>query len=131
MPSTTSRFFSAFDSAEDGALAAGDDRLHLLGVGAEGGRKLGRIEHAEPPARAGADVEQPPAAGEPVGDEFDRFGDRLALRGDGIDGDAVLRVHQRDSVGQRHGVEVHRLRESLFGQKMGAALRHASGLWRN
>src|SRR4249919_2100775 len=46
---------------EDRVLAAGHDGLDEEGIGAEGGRHLRRFEHAEPPARAGADEHHPAA----------------------------------------------------------------------
>ena len=53
--------FRAFDRAMQRRRAARDDSLHQLRRRAKGRRNLARIEHAEPPARSGADVEQPPA----------------------------------------------------------------------
>ena len=53
-------------------FAAGDDPLHHFRRRAEGGRAFGGIQHAQPPAGAGADVKQPAAA--------------LKSRGNGVDG---------------------------------------------
>src|SRR5262249_38931302 len=41
------------------AAPARHDRLHELGTGAEGRRHFRRLEHAEPPARAGTDEDDP------------------------------------------------------------------------
>ena len=54
----------AFDRADQRLVPAGDDPLHHLRRRAEGGRALRGVEHAEPAAGAGADVEEPPAGAE-------------------------------------------------------------------
>ena len=48
----------AFLRASQRRVSAGDDALHHLGIGAEGRRTLGRVEHAEAAGCSGADVEQ-------------------------------------------------------------------------
>jgi len=59
---------------------------------------LRRVEHAEPSAGAGAEVEQSPAARKRVGDEFDRAGDVRPFATDRFDCDRVLAVHQGDGI---------------------------------
>ena len=57
--------------AKIGVLAAGHDRLHEVGIGAEGRRHLRRLEHAEPAARAGADEHDAAALPQRLGDDLD------------------------------------------------------------
>ena len=55
----------------------------IVGRRAEGGRTLGGVEHAEPAAGAGADVEQPAAGAERGLDQVDGARDLLARAGHG------------------------------------------------
>ena len=64
--------FDAFLRGEDGVAPAGHDRLHELGIGAEGRRHLRRLEDAEPAARAGADEHDAAALPKRRGDHLDR-----------------------------------------------------------
>ena len=78
--------------------SAGNDPLHHLGIGAEGGRALARVEHAESARGARADVEQAPAGAKGLLRELDRARDRVALRGDRIEHEAVFGVQQIDDL---------------------------------
>ncbi len=117
---------SAFHRAADGDIPAGDNPQDHLRVGAEGGRAFRRIQHAESPAGARADVEQPAAPVQAINDDPHGRGD-LALRCAGrLDGALVLLVHERHGRFDAHRVEVHRIREPLLGEKMGAIHFHSS-----
>ncbi len=63
-------------------------------------------------------MRRPPA--QRRGDKLDCARDCGALSNDSRDGDRILRLHQRDGFFERHRVEHHRLRQPLFGEKLGA-----------
>ena len=79
-------------------MAAGDDALHHLRVGAEGRRTLARVEHAEAAGCAGADVEQAAAASERRLGELDGARDLLALGRDGVGNGAIFGVYEIDDL---------------------------------
>ena len=85
--------FRAFDSLDQGLRAACDDANDLLRRGTERGRALGRVEHAKPARSARADVKQPAAGPQPIGDHLDRLGDRGGLFADGCRDGCVFPVH--------------------------------------
>ena len=62
----------------DRDLPARDHAEHAVGV--ERRPALARVEHADPPRRPGADVDQPPARLEPLDDRVDRRRDRRPRR---------------------------------------------------
>ena len=80
-PALTSSSAPSIDLISAGQ-SAGDDAHHHLGRRAEGRRALGGVEHAEPAAGAGADVEQPAARAERSLDQVDGAGDVRARAGD-------------------------------------------------
>ena len=71
--------FRALLGARECLVPAGDDSLHHLRIGPVGRRHLGRVEHAETPRRAGADVEESSAAPKCRLGLLDRARDLLAL----------------------------------------------------
>jgi len=86
--------FGAFDRADERPVAAGDDALDLVGVGAEGRWALGGVEHPEAPAGARADVEEPAACPECLDDEFYGPGNLFPGGADSGGDLPVLIVHQ-------------------------------------
>ena len=64
----------ALDGRGRRLVAAGAHRHHPVGVDAEGGRALGGVGGPQPPGRAGADVDDPPAAVEGAAGELDGAG---------------------------------------------------------
>ena len=54
--------------------------------------------------------------------EFDRAGNLRADGGDRLNGLLVLLIHQGDGVFDAHGIELHRFRQALLGQKLGAVV---------
>jgi hypothetical protein len=91
------------------AVAPGDDALHQLRVHREGWRALAGIEHAQPPARPRADVEEPSAALEPFGDGIHRLRDARQL---GLDRRSDLRIL---GVDDREHLQRGELIEALAG----------------
>ncbi len=83
---------------DQGLPSAGDDALHQLGVRAEGGRALRGVQHAEPPAGPGADVEEPAPPPEPRRHVVDDVGHGLRLRGDGVGHRPVLGLDEVDDL---------------------------------
>src|SRR5207247_11048970 len=88
----------AFARAEHGALTAGHDRLHQIRTGADRGRHFGRLQHAEPPARAGADEDHAAAFAHRVRDDLDADGDALLFTLTGREHLAILVQHVFDDV---------------------------------
>ena len=72
-------------------VAARDDPLHHLGIGAVRGRHLGRIENAESAGRSRADVEQPAATAKGRFGFFDRGRNGRALSVDDVGDPAIFR----------------------------------------
>ena len=72
---------------------AGNQAEHLARLGVERWRTLGGVEDSEPPGRASANVDEPAAAAQLVGDDLDGSGDGLLLRRDGRNDACVFRVH--------------------------------------
>src|SRR5439155_12569437 len=70
----------AFHRLPQCALPAGDDALDLFRRRAKGRRTFTRIEHPQPPAGAGANVEQSSASLETAHDELHCLFDLLSLR---------------------------------------------------
>ena len=73
---SSSRSSAPFDGAEHRALAAGHDAADAVGIAAEGGRALRRLEHSQPPAGARA---QEARSARP---DSSAFAARIAARGD-------------------------------------------------
>jgi hypothetical protein len=99
---------------------ARDDALHHLGVRAEGGRALARIQHTEAPGRAGADVEEPSAFAKSRGRDVDRARDRVALCGYRRRNQRIFGGHQIDDLGGTRQIDIRRagvptLRETQIG----------------
>ena len=105
----------AFLGLEDGVLAAGHDRADARRGDAEGRRHLGRLDHAQAPARAGADEDHPPALAERLGDHLDAGGDPLLLAVHGGDDLAILVDHQVDDVADRGRVQRQAVGIDRFG----------------
>ena len=72
----------ALDAARDRRLPAGHDGRDQLGWDAEGGHALDRVDEGQPPAGAGARVEQATAIAQTLGDGLDEGGDRRQGRPD-------------------------------------------------
>ena len=107
----------AFLGLQDRVLAAGHDRLHQIGAGAEGRRHLGRFEHAEAAAGAGADEDDAAALPQRLGDDVDADGDALLLALDRGEHLAVFVQHPFDDVGGGELVDGERGRVDGFGGK--------------
>ena len=109
-----------------GARAARDD-CHDPAVGqTERRAALGGVDEREPAGCAGADVDQPAAAGEPRDDRLDRgceCGSRLAH---GRRDTRILVVHELDELDRREQVDVGVQRLALLGDGLGAS--HARGV---
>ena len=93
---------------------AGDDRHHQRRRDAEGGHALGRVQRAEAARGAGADVDQAPAGGQPVGHQPGGLGDLRRLAAHRLHGVRLLLHHQLDHLlggqgVQQLGARVHRL----------------------
>ena len=97
-------------------VAAGDDADDHLRRRAEGRRALGRVEHAEPTAGSGADVEQPAARAEGRLDQIDGAGDLLARPGDGGGDGGVLGADEIDDLERGGGVDGGAAGIAPFGQ---------------
>ena len=110
--------FGGFGRAAEGRFAARDDALHHVRRHAEGGRTFRGIQHAQPPAGAGADVEEPSAAleGRDDGIHRARDGGNLALHGGRHL--AVLRVDDAQHLFRGQRVDARRCRVGLFGEKI-------------
>src|SRR5690606_6078558 len=63
----------AFDSGENGGMAAGDNALYHGGIGPIGRRTFGCIENADPSACARTDIEKPASCLERVHNMGDGF----------------------------------------------------------
>ena len=102
-------------------VPARDDACHELRLDAERRRHFARIENAETPARAGADVEQAVSARECGDDQIDG---PLDLRNRGADGGRDLRVLVVDELKDlacRHRAQVPGARIT----RLGGSLHHA------
>ena len=108
--------FRAFLRSRERLVAAGDDALHHLGIGAVGGRALGRIEHAEASRRSGANVKETAARAERLLRLLDRARDRLALRCDGVGDGVVFSVDQIHDLERRREVDLGRARIAALGE---------------
>ena len=89
----------ALTGAERRAAAAGHHGLHQRLIGAERRRHLGRLEHAEPPARAGADEHDAAAATQALRDHVGAERDAVLLPLHRRDDATVFVHHQFDDVG--------------------------------
>ena len=107
----------AFLRAEDRALAAGHDGLDEVRARAEGRRHLGRLEHAEPAAGAGADEDDAAALPERLRDDVDADRDAILLALDGREHLAVFVQHAFDDVGGGELVDGERGGIDGFGGK--------------
>ncbi|KEF18881.1 hypothetical protein DF18_20975 [Streptomyces rimosus] len=105
----------ALDGGDHGGGAARDQAHDLGRVGVEGGRALARVQHAEAPGRAGARVDQPPAAGHPLGGGVDGGGDRGELVGDGGGDGGVLAVHRAGDLQGGQPVDLGQVGPEGFG----------------
>ena len=94
-----------FPRAQERALPAGHDRLHQVGARAESRRHLGRLEHAQPAARARADEDDAPAVAERLRDDLDADRDPLLLLLDGREHLAILVDHAVDNLRRRELVD--------------------------
>ena len=88
-----------------------------VGSGAEGRRHLGRFEHAEPAAGAGADEDDPAALAQRLRDDLDADRDAILLALDRRQHLAVLVQHAFDDVGGRELVDGEGRRIDRFGGK--------------
>jgi hypothetical protein len=107
--------FGALDRPDHRRRPAGDDSQDPFGVGLERGRAFGGIEHAEPARGARAEVDQPAALAEPVGDDLDRPSNRFGLPAHGLGDLSVLGVHQPDDFQGREAVDPLGRGISAFG----------------
>src|SRR5204863_593560 len=88
-----------------------------LGTGAKGRRHLRGLEHTQPPARPGADEDDPPAAAQRLRDDLDAARDALFLavnRGQHL---AIFVQHSLDNVRGRELVDGEGGRIDCFGGK--------------
>src|SRR5690606_32291198 len=108
----------AFARAEDGILTARHDRVHQTGRGPERRRHLGRLDDAQPAARAGPDEDQAAALAQRLDDNLDAVGDALALAVDRRDDLAILGDEEIDDVEHRHAIDAERVRIDRFSWKV-------------
>ena len=87
-------------------MSAGDDALDQLRRGAKRRRTFAGIEDSEASARAGADVEQSPAAFKRAHDPFDCLFDFRSLRQNCRRDIFVLAQHQRNGFGDGQLVQI-------------------------
>ena len=106
--------------------AAGHEDDHLLGRDAERRPALGGIDRREPSGGAGADVDQPAAALEPLGDRIDRGRERAGGAAHGCRHARVLLVDQLDEVERRAQIEVGAAGDVVLGD--GLAVSHGAGV---
>ncbi len=109
-----------------GVRAAGDDCQDPAVGQTERRAALGGVDEREPAGCAGADVDQPAAAGDPLDDRLDcgcECGSRLAH---GRRDTRILVVHELDELDRREQVDVGVQRLALLGDGLGAS--HARGV---
>src|SRR5439155_25091192 len=106
-----------FFRADDRILPAGHDGEDELGAGPEGRRHLGRLEHPQAPAGAGADENDAAAAPERLRDDLDAARNPLFLALDGGEHLPVFVEHSLDNVSGRELVDGERRRVDCFGRK--------------
>ena len=108
--------------------SAGDDALHHLGIGAEGGRALARVEDAEPAGGSGADVEEAAAGAKSLLGQLDRARDVVALRRDGVEHEAIFGVQEVDYLARRGEIDVRGAGISSLGEaRIGVRRSHVLG----
>lgn len=95
----------SFDSACEGGRPAGDDAEDQFRRRVECGRTFRRVEHAEPSRSSRADVDEPSAVLQRVGDYVDGPGDCVRLEADGCGDAGVFIVHERDYFARRKRVD--------------------------
>ena len=134
MPTTTSRLlkrsrsqvalaefgmiFGALDGPGQRFRPARNHTCDLLRRRIESRGTLGCIEHAKPAGRARADVNESPAAPEPIGDDLDGVGDYFGLRRHRFDGPPILAIHQADDFERCHRIEMRRVGMARFSLEM-------------
>ena len=69
-----------FDRHKHGTLTARNDSVHHVAPGTESGQTLSSVQHAQPPGRAAAAINQPPAALQGGVDYINGLGDLWQLR---------------------------------------------------
>ena len=87
-------------------MAARDERDDLPGRRRERGLALGGVERRDPARGPGADIYQPSAAAEGLGDDLDHDDDLARRLGHGRRDGPVLCVHQPDEFARRADVVV-------------------------
>ena len=88
--------------------AAGDEGDDEAGRDGKGRLALDGVDEGEPAGGSGADVDQPAATHEPVGDGVDRLDDRGARALDRGGNGCILGGHERHEVGRVPEIEVGR-----------------------
>ena len=84
---------------------------------AERGARLGRVEHAQPPGRPRADVDEAASLAQSIRHRVHRAPDRIEAAVHGLHGVHVLLLDDAQHLRRRHAVEVRRLRVSHFSFK--------------
>ena len=100
---------------------ARDDRQDPAVGQAERRPALGRVDEREPAGRAGADVDQPAAAGHALDDRLDRRRERGGGLADGGRDARVLVVDELDELEGRAQVDVGVQGLALLGDGLGAS----------
>ena len=108
-----------FHSLDKGAVTASDQTYHGLRRGAESGRALHGIQHAQTAAGAGPHVDQAAALLQAVGGPLDGGGHLRQHLLHGQHGFFVLPVHGGGDFQRGHLVQVHGGGVALFGSKTG------------
>ena len=115
----------ALDRLDQRRQPAGDDADDHLRRRAERRRALGGVEHAEPAAGAGADVEQPAARAERRLDQIDGAGDLLPRRGHRRGNAGVLGADEIDDLERGGGIDGGAAGVAPFGQaRVEVVVRH-------
>ena len=108
--------FTGLRGTGQGWLTAGNDALYQVRTYVKRGRALGGVQNAQPPGRAGADVDEPAPRPERVLRELGRPRDRLTLLADRLGHHAVLRIDQIDDAERVQLVDPTGLRVTLLGE---------------
>ena len=98
---------AAFARTTERGVASRDDADHLPGIAHERGRALAGIEHAQAPAGARAEVDEPAAFMELRDHAFDERADGGRGGGHRVDGRAVVVRHERRDRARIERVQVH------------------------
>jgi hypothetical protein len=115
----------AFDRTHQRGQSPRDDSDHHLGRGAEGGRTLRGVEHAQPPAGAGSHVNEPAAGAEGGLDQLHGPGDRFPGLRDRRGDRGILRCDQIHDFQRGGDIDAGRPRIAALGKPERRGIAHA------